>query len=126
MILPRRNCFLLYKSAEFKQSLLVVLRDYVVFVRTHAVKRAAPIYHERAAAFAQDALGLFDYLFFMLGTKEQVGDDNEVKVLLRQVAAALPLDVAVHHLYVGQAFLQGKIFEPREHILMHVYRPHEP
>ena len=126
MILPRRDYFLFYKSAEFKKRLRVVLRDYVVFVRPHAVKRAPPIYHERSASLAQDTLGLFDNLLFMLGAKEQVGDDNEVKVLLRQVTAALPLNIAVHHLYVWQALLQGKIFETREHVLMHVYRPHQP
>ena len=76
MILPRRDYFLFYKSAEFKKRLRVVLRDYVVFVRPHAVKRAAPVYHQRAATLAQYALGLFDHLLFMLDAKQQVGDDD--------------------------------------------------
>ena len=38
MILPRGDYFLLYKSAELKQRLCVVLRDYVVGMRAEAAK----------------------------------------------------------------------------------------
>ena len=50
----------------------------------------------------------------MLGAKKKVGDDDQVKVFVRQVAAARALDIAVHHLHVCQTLLQCKVFEPRE------------